>query len=41
MWTIAAQLAAWLLTPYSRRKLTAKKLLTFPRDPLLDDDGDR
>ena len=38
-WQQMAQLAAWLLAPYSKRRLKAKDLMTFPPDPLdVDED---
>ena len=37
-WQQMAQLAAWLLAPYSKRRLKAKDLMTFPPDPLDDDE---
>jgi hypothetical protein len=36
-WRVAAQLAAWLLQPYSKRRLTARKLLSFPPEPVDDE----
>jgi hypothetical protein len=37
-WQQLAQLAAWLLAPYSRRKLSAKHFMKFSPDPLDADD---
>jgi hypothetical protein len=38
-WTIAAQQSAWQLAPYSKRRLQAKHLISFPPDPLDADDA--
>ena len=42
IWHQLAQHAAWLLAPYSRRRLSAKSLIKLPPDPLLaaDDEDD-
>jgi len=40
-WQHYAQLAAWLLAPYSKRKLTAKHFMKFSPDPLdAEDDAE-
>jgi len=39
-WQQLAQLAAWVLAPYSKRKLTAKQFMKFAPDPLDADDAD-
>ena len=39
-WQQLAQLAAWLLAPYSKRRLSAKSLIKLPPDPLLAADDE-
>ena len=39
-WQQLAQMAAWLLAPYSKRKLSAKHFMKFQADPLDAEDTD-
>lgn len=39
-WQQLAQLAAWLLAPYSKRRISAKQLIKLPPDPVLADDDE-